>query len=78
LLNTVVPAQFTSNGETIKKYRKRLTPRNGNSTWASAERNDPRSHINLQIFYNRYNFNKMNIIGLGSVLGETFGKELME
>jgi hypothetical protein len=40
---------LTSNEETIKKYRKMLTPRNGNSTWASARRtesgNDPRSLI---------------------------------
>ena len=52
LMNTVVPAHFTSNEE-IKKYRKMLTPRNGNSTWASARRtecrNDPRSHITYAV-----------------------------
>jgi hypothetical protein len=31
LMNTVVPAHFTSNGVTIKKFPKMLTPRNGNS-----------------------------------------------
>ena len=53
LMNTLVPAHFTSNEETIKKYRKMLTPRNGNSTWASARRtecrNDPRSHITYAV-----------------------------
>jgi hypothetical protein len=44
------PKYLTSNKETIKKYRKILTPRNGNLTWARTEcRNDPRSHITYAV-----------------------------
>ena len=53
LMHTLVHALLTSNKETIKKYRKILTPRNGNLTWATARitecRNDPRSHITYAV-----------------------------